>query len=295
MAPGKLLSRVSKTWVPFGRQQSLLQLLTSTVWSNKPAVDVTSNCGASIPILFIFTNMNPQLEPDERQRLQAQNTELATLAGGLAHEIRNPLSTIRMNLDLLAEDLEEEETGNGRRMLTRVAKLQNECLNLESVLNEFLQFARAGELDLKQVSLNDEVDEFIGFLTAQAQEQGVELQPHLDANLPKVGVDRALMRQALSNLARNALQAMPKGGTLEFLTMLRDNGIALEVIDTGEGMDENTVSHMFQAFFSTRSGGSGLGLPTVRRIIEAHGGTIACESEPGKGTRFTILLPVKST
>ncbi len=86
---------------------------------------------------------------------------------------------------------------------------------------------------------------------------------------------------------------MPDGGTLEFLTRMRDGEIALEVIDSGEGMDEKTVTRMFQAFFSTRSGGSGLGLPTVRRIIEAHGGTIACESAPGRGTRFTILLPAK--
>ena len=233
-----------------------------------------------------------KLELNERQRLEAQHLELATLAGGLAHEIRNPLSTIRMNLELLAEDLEEEDSGNARRMLQRVGKLQSECLNLEDILNAFLQFAKAGEPDLQEISLNDEVGEFLAFLAPQAEEQNVELRPHLDANLPKAMIDRTLLRQVLSNLARNALQAMPDGGTLEFLTMPRDSGIALEVIDTGEGMSENTVSRMFQAFFSTRSGGSGLGLPTVRRIIEAHGGTIACESEPGKGTRFTILLPV---
>jgi two-component system, NtrC family, sensor histidine kinase HydH len=235
--------------------------------------------------------MTSALNTDERERLQAQNTELATLAGGLAHEIRNPLSTIRMNLELLAEDLEEEDSARARRMLDRIGKLQNECLSLEDVLNEFLQFAKAGQLDLQECSLNDEVDAFLAFLTRQAEEQGVELRPHLDANLSPVRIDRALIRQVLSNLARNALQAMSEGGTLEFLTMARDNGIALQVIDTGEGMDEKTVSKMFQAFFSTRSGGSGLGLPTVRRIIEAHGGTIACESEPGRGTRFTILLP----
>ena len=235
--------------------------------------------------------MTSALHPDERERLQAQNTELASLAGGLAHEIRNPLSTIRMNLELLAEDLTEEDSGNARRMLNRVEKLQNECLNLEGVLNEFLQFARAGQLDLVECSLNDVVDEYLHFLTPQAEEQNVELRPHLDANLPLANLDTSLMRQVLANLARNALQAMPNGGTLEFLTMVRDSEIALEVIDTGEGMNEKTVVKMFQAFFSTRSGGSGLGLPTVRRIIEAHGGTIACESEPGRGTRFTILLP----
>lgn len=236
--------------------------------------------------------MTTELKPDERERLQAQNTELATLAGGLAHEIRNPLSTIRMNLELLSEDVEELQATNGHRLLNRIEKLQTECLNLEGVLNAFLQFARAGQLNLTKCSLNDEVQDFLSFLSPQAEELNVELRPHLDANLPAVKLDRSLMRQVLTNLGRNALQAMPKGGTLEFITMSRNGEIALEVIDTGEGMDEKTVSRMFQAFFSTRSGGSGLGLPTVRRIIESHGGSIACESEPGKGTRFTILLPI---
>ena len=112
--------------------------------------------------------MTSALKPDERERLQAQNTELATLAGGLAHEIRNPLSTIRMNLELLAEDLTEDDTGNARRMLNRVEKLQAECLNLEGVLNAFLQFAKAGQLHLQPGSLNDEVDGFLTFLTAEA-------------------------------------------------------------------------------------------------------------------------------
>ena len=126
-----------------------------------------------------------KLELNERQRLEAQHLELATLAGGLAHEIRNPLSTIRMNLELLAEDLEEEDSGNARRMLQRVGKLQSECLNLEDILNAFLQFAKAGEPDLQEISLNDEVGEFLAFLAPQAEEQNVELRPHLDANLPK--------------------------------------------------------------------------------------------------------------
>lgn len=235
--------------------------------------------------------MSSALFPDERERLQAQNLELATLAGGLAHEIRNPLSTIRMNLELLAEDLGEEDLANGRRMLDRVGKLQKECANLEGVLNDFLQFARAGQPDMAECSLNAEIEEFLQFAAPQAAEQRVELQHHFDANLPPVLLDSTLMRQVFNNLARNALQAMPGGGTLDFLTSQRDGNVVLEVIDTGEGMDEKTVDRMFHAFFSTRSGGSGLGLPTVRRIIEAHGGAIACDSAPGRGTRFTITLP----
>lgn len=231
-------------------------------------------------------------EQQERRRLQAENTELATLAGGLAHEIRNPLSTIGMNLELLAEELENDESQRARRMLRRISSLQGECRNLEEILNAFLQFARAGELHLSEGNLNTVVSEYIDFLQPQAGSMEVELRPHLDTNLPPVMLDRSLMRQALVNLCRNAIEAMPDGGSIDLLTRTRGREVVLEIIDTGKGMDEKTRSQMFQAFFSTRSGGSGLGLPTVRKIIEAHHGRISCESEPGKGTRFTIVLPV---
>lgn len=232
-------------------------------------------------------------EQQERQRLQAENTELATLAGGLAHEIRNPLSTIGMNLELLAEELENDDSQRARRMLRRIASLQGECRNLEEVLNAFLQFARAGELHLDEGNLNTIVTEYVEFLTPQANSMEVELRPHLDSDLPVVMLDRSLMRQALINLCRNAIEAMPEGGSVDLLTRTRDDQVILEIIDTGKGMDDKTRDQMFLAFFSTRSGGSGLGLPTVRKIVEAHHGTIVCESELGKGTRFTISLPAK--
>lgn len=232
-------------------------------------------------------------EQQERKRLQAENTELATLAGGLAHEIRNPLSTIGMNLELLAEELENDDSQRARRMLRRIANLQGECRNLEEILNAFLQFARAGELHLSDGNLNTIVLDYVDFLEPQANSMEVELRPHLDSDLPVVMLDKSLMRQALVNLCRNAIEAMPEGGSIDLLTRTRGEDVVLEIIDTGKGMDEKTRGQMFQAFFSTRSGGSGLGLPTVRKIVEAHHGRISCESEVGKGTRFTITLPAK--
>lgn len=229
----------------------------------------------------------------ERKRLQAENTELATLAGGLAHEIRNPLSTIGMNLELLAEELESDDSQRARRMLRRIGNLQGECRNLEEILNAFLQFARAGELHLSDGNLNTIVSDYVDFLEPQANSMEVELRPHLDSDLPVVMLDKSLMRQALVNLCRNAIEAMPEGGSIDLLTRTRGDDVVLEIIDTGKGMDEKTRGQMFQAFFSTRSGGSGLGLPTVRKIVEAHHGRISCESEVGKGTRFTITLPAK--
>jgi two-component system, NtrC family, sensor histidine kinase HydH len=227
----------------------------------------------------------------ERQRLLAQYAEIAQLAGGLAHEIKNPLSTIRMNLDLLAEDLDGGSSTRDRRMLTMVHTVQRECGHLNDILEDFLKFARLGEIDLRETDLNLLVGEFIEFYQLNATGQKIEISPHLAADLPLVRLDRALFRQVLMNLALNAQQAMPEGGLLELQTFVRDGLIHLDMIDNGVGMDERTMSKMFRVFFSTKPGGSGLGLPTVKKIVEAHGGTITAESEPGKGTRFMISLP----
>lgn len=228
----------------------------------------------------------------ERERLQAQYAEIATLAGGLAHEIKNPLSTIGMNLELMAEELEADQSPRDRRLQQKISTVQRECRHLEAILNAFLAFARVGEIEASTADLNELVGEFIEFYQPQADEHGIEISPHLDSDLPATRLDRALFRQVLMNLVLNAQQAMPEGGLLELQTSHRDGRVILKLIDNGVGMSEGTRLKMFQTFFSTRSGGSGLGLPTVRKIVEAHDGTISCESEPGRGTRFTISLPV---
>jgi len=235
------------------------------------------------------------LDDGERQRLRDQYSEIATLAGGLAHEIKNPLSTISMNLELMAEDLADADSPRDHRLLTKIQSVQTECRQLDEILNAFLQFARVGELDLVSADLNDIVRKFIDFYGSNAAEAQLEIRSHLPSNLPPVLLDRSLVRQALLNLAINAQQAMPQGGLLEFQTYHREGRVFLEVIDSGGGMDEKTRAKMFHAFFSTKAAGSGLGLPTVRKIVEAHNGSITCESEPGQGTRFTISLPMATT
>ena len=234
------------------------------------------------------------LDNQERQRLLAQYSEIATLAGGLAHEIRNPLSTMGLNVELLIEELGDSATPRDRRMFQKLQRIQHECENLDGILSAFLQFTRAGELELAETDLNAVVNDFVEFYRPTADESGIEISRHLESNLPAVRLDGALFRQVLLNLARNAVQAMPDGGLLELQTFVRSNSVLLEIIDTGQGMNEQTRSKLFQVFFSTKPNGSGLGLPTVRKIVEAHSGTITCESEPGRGTRFSITLPVSA-
>ena len=234
-------------------------------------------------------------EERERQRLLAQYSEIATLAGGLAHEIRNPLSTIGMNLELLIEDLEDPQSPRERRMFTKIRLLQQECRNLEEILNAFLQFARAGELELEPADLNEQVGRFIEFYQPLAREHQIELSPHLDPDLPRVMLDASLMRQVWMNLTQNAQQAMPQGGLIEFQTYSRDDMVHLDLIDNGDGMDERVKSNMFQAFFSTKRNGSGLGLAISHGIVQGLGGELRLHDRDGDKSTFVTALPLTSS
>lgn len=229
------------------------------------------------------------------QRLMDQYAEIARLAGGLAHEIKNPLSTIRLNMQLLAEDLLDEDEGKltpaQRRAKKRIDAVQSECTRLQELLDDFLNYAKVRRVQLEPRNLNEEIADALDFFEPECEAASIEIVPYLDPELPSVLLDREAFRGALTNLLLNAKQAMPEGGQLVVQTRGHGNSAAVYLTDTGQGMDDRTAGQMFEAFFSTKPGGSGLGLPTTAKIIEAHGGTIAVESELGRGTRITIELP----
>jgi signal transduction histidine kinase len=227
----------------------------------------------------------------ELEQLRQRYAELAALAGSLAHEIKNPLSVIRMNMDLLAEDFANPQTPKERRALTKIEMVSRQCTRLENLLNDFLRFNRVSRLDLRLGSLNEQVERVLDLFAAQAAEAGVEIVRYLDPDLPSILLNAETLQAALVNLVKNALEAMPDGGQLTVRTRITRQGVALDLIDTGVGMDERTAMRMFEPFFTTKSGGSGLGLPTARRIIEAHGGRIGVHSEVGVGTQFTLEFP----
>jgi signal transduction histidine kinase len=235
---------------------------------------------------------NTSTAAEVNQRLVEQYTEIATLAGGLAHEIKNPLSTIRLNMELLAEDFAEPQSPRDKRALAKIATVQRECLRLQGLLDDFLTFARLRRLNLEPTNLNQEIERILDFFRPKAHEAKIEVIRYLDPDLPTVLLDRESFHGAMLNLLLNAQQAMPGGGQLMVRTRVTPSGVALDLIDTGVGMDEQTLTQMFKAFYSTKPGGSGLGLPTTRKIIDAHRGRIHVQSEVGKGTQFSIELPV---
>jgi signal transduction histidine kinase len=225
------------------------------------------------------------------ERLQSNYDELAEMAGSLAHEIKNPLSVIRMNMDLLGEDFAVPETQRERRAVGKVDLVRNQCERLENLLNDFLRFVRLSKLDLHAGSLNEQVEGVLNLFDAQASESGVEVIRYLDRDLPSILLEPQTLQAALVNLVKNSLEAMPEGGRLEVRSRQTIFGVALDLIDNGCGMDQNTASHMFDPFYSTKNGGSGLGLPMTQRIIDAHGGRIDVDSVVGHGTKFTIEFP----
>jgi len=230
-------------------------------------------------------------ETETEQLLRLQYHELAQLAGSLAHEIKNPLSVIRMNMDLLAEDLEEAETPRERRVRNKIDIVHRQCGRLENLLNDFLKFARLRKLDLIAGSLNRQIESVLDLFELQAKENHVEVLRYFDEDLPSVMLDAETLQAALVNLVKNALEAMIDGGQLLARTRITRTGVALDLIDTGEGIEDRVALNMFNAFYSTKDGGSGLGLPTARKIIEAHGGRIGVQSQVGAGTQFTLEFP----
>jgi two-component system sensor histidine kinase HydH len=219
------------------------------------------------------------------------DTELAELAGGFIHEIKNHLSTLGLNLQLLVEDFADPQSPRERKALTRVQKLQGECQRLVDLANDFLRFARVKDVERSPADLAEVVGEMLDFFGPTAQAHRIDIKCFIPADLPQVGLDRELFKQALLNLFLNGQQAMPEGGELTIQAATAEGDVVLYLIDTGQGMSPEVLSKVFQPFYTTRSGGTGLGLATTRRIVEAHGGSIAVQSEPGRGTRFTIRLP----
>jgi two-component system sensor histidine kinase HydH len=216
---------------------------------------------------------------------------LGTLAGGLAHEIKNPLSTMTITLGLLREDLETAR-GDPERSLRRVKVLEREVTRLEEILAHFLQFAGRLRLERRPTDLNRVVSEVLDFITPAAHKKKIELRHHLSNGLPPLLLDRDRVKQALLNLVLNALEAMPGRGEVLVQTSVQGGAVRVDVTDTGPGIPPDVLPRIFEAYFSSKKTGTGLGLPIARRIVEEHGGIVEVFTEVGKGTRFTLWFPV---
>lgn len=215
---------------------------------------------------------------------------IGKMAAHVTHEVRNPLSSIALNVELLEEDLGERE--DAKEALALLRAIKNEVERLTQLTEQYLSVARRQPLRLEEEHIGEVVNEACVFMSGDLKRHGVELSVTVSDDLPVVRVDEAQLKQALFNLLRNAREAMPNGGKVELCVRpASGGGIDVIVDDEGGGIDEATRAHLFEPFFTTKGHGTGLGLAITRQIVEDHGGTIACEARSGGGTRFWIHLP----
>lgn len=228
----------------------------------------------------------------QRTRNAERLAELGTLTGGLAHEIKNPLSTVQLNLQLLTEDITPENPAYPR-LAARLRTVTQETARLRETLDDFLRYAGRMEVDRKPTELNQLLDDLVDFFLPQAQLQRVQLRLKKHAQPLVAQVDPKLVKQAVLNLMLNGIQAMPDGGELILSIAPDPEGYAvIDVIDTGRGIAPEALDKIFQAYYSTKRGGTGLGLAMTRRIVEENAGRLSVRSEVGKGSAFTMRLPL---
>jgi len=217
--------------------------------------------------------------------------QLGTLLAGFAHEVRNPLSTIGLNLQLVLEEFQQAETARDKRTHKRLATVEAEVRRLQKILEEFLRFARAPEPQIVPVDLNQRLAALIEFHEPDIAEGSVTLRFYPGADVGLVPADWDHVQAAVVNLLRNAKDATPPGGQILVSTLREGSHVLIRVTDTGAGIAPELQSKVMDPYFSTKKSGTGLGLPTARRVAEEHGGALLLESEVGKGTQFTLRLP----
>ena len=230
--------------------------------------------------------------------------ELGKLTGELAHEIKNPLSSIKVNLKLIREDLEAAKSaqagqaGRGQgsleftRALRKIAVVEKETDRLERILEGFLRYIGKTELQLASVDISSLISDMIDFYSPQARSHSIIIRQQLYDKPLVCKADEGMLKQVILNLFINARQAMSDGGELLIRTARRKKDAVIQISDTGSGIAPDKLPNIFDAYYSSRPQGSGLGLPTAKKIVEAHKGTISVDSELGKGTLFTIKLPL---
>jgi two-component system NtrC family sensor kinase len=250
--------------------------------------------------------LNAQLEEKVEQRTgelrAAQDTlvrteklsSLGKLSASIAHEINNPLAGILTFAKLMIRTIEHGPVGEVERrtLVKQLALVQRETERCTAIVRNLLDFARERPLQLKDVDVNHVVEEVFSLVSNQTAILGVEVTRDL-ARVPMVEADFGQLRQAFVNIVINAIEAMGKGGTLRVSTrpLPEEDGVEIVFQDDGPGIPPEIVQKIFDPFFTTKEKGTGLGLSVVYGIVERHKGRVTVESEPGKGTRFTIRLP----
>ncbi len=237
-------------------------------------------------------------------RLQATQNELLVsermatvgrLSLKVAHEVRNPISAIELNAEMLQDIVRGRSAADQEEAIALVTAIRDQVNALDALTEEYLAFARFPRPQFEEESINHLVEELADFVRPVATRQGLSVRVLTDPAVPTMEIDRALLRQAILNLVKNGLEAMSHGGELTLATRADGKAVEIAVSDTGPGITAEVAQQLFEAFFTTKPQGTGLGLGIARQITEEHGGDLRWTNTPGGGATFIVRLPVART
>jgi signal transduction histidine kinase len=247
-------------------------------------------------VLFIVQDVSEEKRREARLHRSESLASLTTVAAGVAHEIKNPLASIGIHLQLLRKAFQRKKSLTLDDATRYLDVIDEEIERLNGIVVDFLFAVRPMDVRLRLEHINRIVDEVLNFVGYEMSEHGITIVRKLGEFLPKLRLDENLMKQALLNILKNAMSAMdPGGGTLTVWTKLSGDNVVLGITDTGIGMDESTLAKIFEPYFTTKDSGSGLGLTMVFKVVKEHHGEISVSSKPGEGTTFTFSFPVPTT
>lgn len=231
---------------------------------------------------------------DRESERAARHESLFRMAAGIAHEIGNPLNSINIHLNLLQREVAGLSEGRTKDFLSRTSSiLLSETKRLDGIVRNFLKAARRPPLRFKYEDLNNIAREAIDFFRPELEGKGISIYLQPDDELPQFLMDRQRLHEIFVNLIKNALEAMPEGGAIKVSISHKKKVCIIRVKDQGTGIKEEDLGHIFEAYYTTKKEGSGLGLMLVFDAVSEHGGRIEVDTKLDKGTTFTILLPIR--
>ncbi|MBI1977638.1 MAG: hypothetical protein HYS55_02685 [Candidatus Omnitrophica bacterium] len=248
------------------------------------------------PSLFILTVTNvTQVETNIREQFKIENWEtMLALASGIAHEIGNPLNSLIIHLGLLDKTIAKLPVQEKRKIEKTVQVMKGETKRLDQIVRNFLRATRRKPLKFELTQVNDLVLKTLELLKPELKEAKIRVIKNLDGQMQAFLLDSERLYQVFVNIIKNAIHAMPKGGTLEIRTKTKGKLCLVHFQDSGIGIPDDKLPKIFDAYYTTKEEGSGLGLMIVYQIIREHGGRIEVTSKPNVGTTFSCILPIRT-
>jgi len=255
------------------------------------AADLRGESGQTHGLVVLLRDTTEMGKLEAQLRRSDKLAALGTLSAGVAHEVKNPLHALGLNLHLLQAEL-AAGAPDGSAVGGYLDILRSELQRLHRIVENFLRFAKPSVPEIKPVDLVALVERVLGLVGFEAANDGVRIETHLDPDLPSIPGDEGQLSQVVLNVMMNALQAMPDGGAITVTTRRDGDWAEVTVTDTGPGIAEAILPHVFDPYFTTRPSGVGLGLAIAHRIVQGHHGSLDVESHVGSGTTMIIRLPL---